>query len=157
MAKVKLSELGQEIFDTRYAYPGETKWAERAKVIARSVATAEKDADKEKTEKLFYDIVGSGDFIPGGRIIYGAGRNGGSYNMLNCYVIVPEDNVQSIGKTVDDMYQISCAGGGIGFNVSKIRPKGDDIGNVANSAPGSVSVLKMINEIGDHVRAGKNR
>ena len=55
------------------------------------------------------------------------------------------------------MYQISCAGGGIGFNVSKIRPKGDDIGNVANSAPGSVSVLKMINEIGDHVRAGKNR
>ena len=73
MAQVKLSELGQEIFDTRYAYPGETKWAERAKVIARSVATAEKDADKEKTEKLFYDIVGSGDFIPGGRIIYGAG------------------------------------------------------------------------------------
>ena len=157
MAQVKLSELGQEIFDTRYAYPGETKWSERAKVIARSVATAEKDADKEKTEKLFYDIVGSGDFIPGGRIIYGAGRNSGSYNMLNCYVIVPEDNVASIGKTVADMYQISCAGGGIGFNVSKIRPKGDDIGNVANSAPGSVSVLKMINEIGDHVRAGKNR
>ena len=157
MAQVKLSELGQEIFDTRYAYPGETKWAERAKVIARSVATAEKDSDKEKVEKLFYDIVGSGDFIPGGRIIYGAGRNGGSYNMLNCYVIVPEDNVASIGKTVADMYQISCAGGGIGFNVSKIRPKGDDIGNVANSAPGSVSVLKMINEIGDHVRAGKNR
>ncbi len=157
MAQVKLSELGQEIFDTRYAYPGETKWSERAKVIARSVATAEKDADKEKTEKLFYDIVGSGDFIPGGRIIYGAGRNSGSYNMLNCYVIVPEDTVQSIGKTVADMYQISCAGGGIGFNVSKIRPKGDDIGNVANSAPGSVSVLKMINEIGDHVRAGKNR
>ena len=157
MAQVKLSELGQEIFDTRYAYPGETKWAERAKVIARSVATAEKDTDKERVEKLFYDIVGSGDFIPGGRIIYGAGRNGGSYNMLNCYVIVPEDNVASIGKTVADMYQISCAGGGIGFNVSKIRPKGDDIGNVANSAPGSVSVLKMINEIGDHVRAGKNR
>jgi len=157
MAQVKLSELGQEIFDTRYAYPGETKWSERAKVIARYVATAEKDADKEKTEKLFYDIVGSGDFIPGGRIIYGAGRNSGSYNMLNCYVIVPEDTVQSIGKTVADMYQISCAGGGIGFNVSKIRPKGDDIGNVANSAPGSVSVLKMINEIGDHVRAGKNR
>ena len=48
MAQVKLSELGQEIFDTRYAYPGETKWAERAKVIARSVATAEKDSDKRR-------------------------------------------------------------------------------------------------------------
>ena len=55
------------------------------------------------------------------------------------------------------MYKISCAGGGIGFNVSKIRPQGDDIGNVKNSAPGSVSVLKMINEVGEHVKSGKNR
>ena len=55
------------------------------------------------------------------------------------------------------MYRISCAGGGVGFNVSKIRPKGDHIGSVKNSAPGSVSVLQMINEVGEHVRAGKNR
>ena len=55
------------------------------------------------------------------------------------------------------MYKISCAGGGVGFNVSKIRPRGDDIGSVANSAPGAVSVLQMINEVGEHVRAGKNR
>ena len=42
------------------------------------------------------------------------------------------------------------------FNFSKLRPKGDDIGNVENSAPGSVSVMKMINEVGNHVKAGKN-
>jgi len=97
------------------------------------------------------------DFIPGGRIIFGAGRNRGRHNLLNCYVIIPEDTVDSIGKTVMDMYKISCAGGGVGFNVSKIRPKGDDIGSVSNSAPGAVSVLQMINEVGEHVRAGKNR
>ena len=157
MANAKLSQLGQEIFETRYAYPGETRWAERAKVIARTVAGAENDKEKERVEKAFYDIVGSGDFIPGGRIIYGCGRNSGHHNLLNCYVIIPEDNVESIGKTIQDMYKISCAGGGIGFNVSKIRPKGADIGNVRNSAPGSVSVLRMINELGEHVRAGKNR
>jgi ribonucleoside-diphosphate reductase alpha chain len=55
------------------------------------------------------------------------------------------------------MYKISCAGGGVGFNVSKIRPKGDHIGSVTHSAPGAVSVLQMINEVGEHVRAGKNR
>ena len=157
MANAKLSELGQEIFMTRYAYPGETRWAERAKVIAKEVASAETDEEKARIEKAFYDIVGSGDFIPGGRIIYGSGRNSGRHNLLNCYVIIPEDSVESIGKTIQDMYKISCAGGGIGFNVSKIRPKGADIGNVSNSAPGSVSVLKMINELGEHVRAGKNR
>jgi len=157
MANVNLEGLGQEIFESRYAYPGETKWAERAKVVARTMASAESDEDKEKVEKLFYDAIGSGDLIPGGRIIFGAGRNRGSHNLLNCYVIIPEDNVDSIGKTVMDMYRISCAGGGVGFNVSKIRPKGDHIGSVKNSAPGAVSVLKMINEVGEHVRAGKNR
>ena len=157
MTLAKLDETGQEIFDSRYAYPGEKTWAERAKVIAKVIASAEIDEDKEKIEKSFYEAIGSGDFIPGGRIIYGAGRNRGHHNLLNCYVIIPEDSVDSIGKTVQDMYRISCAGGGVGFNVSKIRPKGDHIGSVHNSAPGSVSVLKMINEVGEHVRAGKNR
>ena len=154
MALAKLNSIGQEIFESRYAYPGEKTWAERAKVIARVVASAERDEEKEKIEKAIYDIVGSGDFIPGGRIIYGAGRNRGNHNLLNCYVINPEDSVDSIGKTINDMYRISCAGGGVGFNVSKIRPRGDDIGSVKTSAPGAVSVLKMINEVGEHVRAG---
>jgi ribonucleoside-diphosphate reductase alpha chain len=157
MAQAQLNQLGQEIFETRYAYPGETRWAERAKVISRTIASAETDEEKERIEKAFYEIIGSGDFIPGGRIIYGAGRNRGRQNLLNCYVIIPEDTVDSIGKTIQDMYKISCAGGGIGFNVSKLRPKGDTIGNVANSAPGAVSVLKMINEVGEHVKSGKNR
>jgi ribonucleoside-diphosphate reductase alpha chain len=153
----QLNKIGQEIFETRYAYPGETRWSERSKAIAKVVASAEKDDEKERAEKTFYEAISSGDFIPGGRIIYGAGRNQGRQNLLNCFVIIPEDNVDSIGKTVMDMYKISCAGGGVGFNVSKIRPKGDDIGNVLNSAPGAVSVLQMINEVGNHVRSGKNR
>jgi len=157
MAVATLTPLGQEIFETRYAYPGETSWSERAKAIAKQIASAELDNDKEKTEKRFYEALSSGDFIPGGRIIFGCGRNGGKHNLLNCYVIIPDDSVDSIGKTIQDMYKISCAGGGVGFNVSRIRPKGDHIGTVPNSAPGSVSVLKMINELGEHVRAGKNR
>lgn len=157
MANIQLDPLGQSIFESRYAYPGETKWSERARVIAKTIASAELDVDKEKVEQSFYSAIGSGDLIPGGRIIFGAGRNRGRHNLLNCYVIIPEDDVDSIGKTVQDMYRISCAGGGVGFNVSKIRPKGDNIGSVANSAPGAVSVLKMINEVGEHVRAGKNR
>ena len=157
MAITTLTEMGQEIFEARYAYPGETRWAERAKVIAKTVASAERDEDKEKIEKAIYEAVGSGDFIPGGRIIFGAGRNRGNHNLLNCYVIIPDDSVDSIGQTVQDMYKISCAGGGVGFNVSKIRPKGDHIGSVRHSSPGSVSVLQMINEVGEHVRAGKNR
>ena len=45
---------GQEIFETRYAYPGEKSWSERSKTVARIVASAEKDDEKEKVEKKFY-------------------------------------------------------------------------------------------------------
>jgi len=123
--------------------------------MAKHIASAEKDEDKESYERRFFETLAAGDFVPGGRIIFGSGRS--RQNMLNCYVLEPEDNVDSIGKVIADMYKISCAGGGIGFNFSKIRPRGDDIQNIKNSAPGAVSVMRMINEIGNHVRAGKNR
>lgn len=152
---MKFSPLSQDIFERRYAYPGETKWEERARVISRTAAGAEKDELKASVEEQFYSVISKADLIPGGRIIYGSGRN--RQNLLNCYVLQPEDSVESIGKTISDMYRISCGGGGIGFNFSKIRPKGDDIQKQSNSAPGSVSVMQMINEIGEHVRAGKNR
>ncbi len=155
MAIKKLDDLGQALFMQRYAYPGETQYSERCKVMSRHASSAEKEEEVEKHEKRFYESLNSGDLVPGGRIIYGSGRN--RQNLLNCYVIEPEDSVESIGKTIQDMYRISCGGGGIGFNFSKIRPKGDDVGNVINSAPGSVSVMQMINEIGNHVKAGKNR
>lgn len=151
----KLNKLGQEIFEKRYAYPGETTYQERCRVMAHSIASAETDDEKQRVEDAFYEILSLGDFVPGGRIIKGAGTK--SQNMLNCYVLIPEDNVESIGKVIQDAYRISCAGGGIGFNFSKIRPKGDDIQHNKNSAPGSVSVMRMINEIGNHVRAGGNR
>lgn len=151
----ELDNLGQAIFEQRYAYPGEKTYNERCKVMAKHAASSEKEDSVEKYEKKFQDALSTGDFVPGGRIIYGSGRV--KQNLLNCYAIEPEDSVESIGKVLQDMYRISCGGGGIGFNFSKLRPKGDDIGNVRNSAPGSVSVMKMINEVGNHVKAGKNR
>jgi ribonucleoside-diphosphate reductase alpha chain len=149
------NEFGQMIFEMKYAAPGESTWQQRCKVVADHISSCENEENRQKVRDKFYKVLSEGDLVPGGRILFGSGR--ARYNLLNCYVIVPDDSVASIGKTIQDMYKISCAGGGIGFNFSKIRPKGDDIQNIRNSAPGSVSVMKMINEIGNHVRAGKNR
>lgn len=149
------NSLARKIFMDKYAYPGEIEWKDCARRVAKHAAEPESDELKELTEKKFYQVIGNGDLIPGGRILYGAGRS--RQNLLNCYVLDPEDNVDSIGKTISDMYKISCGGGGVGFNFSKIRPRGDHIQNIPHSAPGSISVMRMINEIGTHVRAGKNR
>ena len=155
MKQKKLDSLGQSIFNLKYAHPNESGFVDRCRSIARHISSVEKDDEQAKWYDKFYDSLVTGDLVPGGRIIFGSGRN--KQNLLNCYVIIPDDNVESIGKLLQDVYKISCGGGGIGFNFSKIRPKGDDIGNIKNSAPGSVSVMKLVNSIGDHVKAGKSR
>ena len=148
---------GLEVYDLKYPYPGEKGWPDRGKVIGKFVASAESDEDKPRIEKKFNQALLEADLIPGGRVIFGAGRNRGNQNMLNCFALAPEDTVESIGKTIQDMYRISCAGGGVGLSFGKLRPRGDDIQNIPNCAPGSISVMKMVNEVGNHVKAGKNR
>ena len=54
MAIKELNELGQSIFEYKYAYPGETKWSERAKAIAKHVAVAEPDTEKEKWQQKLH-------------------------------------------------------------------------------------------------------
>ena len=71
----QLDKLGQDIFMQRYAYPGETKYSERCKVMGKHAATAEKEDEVERQEKRFNESLGTGDLVPGGRIIYGSGRN----------------------------------------------------------------------------------
>jgi ribonucleoside-diphosphate reductase alpha chain len=157
MTTFKLDGYGKEIFNLKYAYPGEKTWLDRSKVIARTIASAELDSDKTTWEKKFREILDPADFIPGGRIIYGAGRNANQQNLLNCFGLSPEDTVDSLGVSINDMYVISCAGGGIGFNMGEVRPKGDNIQNLSFSAPGTISNMRMYNEIGSHVKAGGNR
>ena len=152
---MQLNGLRQTIFLQRYAMPNEENWDQCAKRVAEHIAGVEINGVGKEWADKFYSSIVAGDFMPGGRILFGAGRR--QFNMLNCYRLHPEDTVESIGSMIRDTYLISCGGGGIGYNFSSIRPKGDDIQNIRNSAPGSVSVMRMVNEIGHHVRSGKNR
>lgn len=152
---MQLDGLRKVIFQQRYAMPGEDSWVQCAKRVSDYIASVERNGGVQEWSDTFRELITVGDFMPGGRILFGAGRR--QFNMLNCYRLHPEDTVESIGKMIRDTYIISCGGGGIGYNFSSIRPKGDDIQNIRNSAPGAVSVMQMVNEIGHHVRSGKNR
>lgn len=152
---MQLNGLSRDIFLQRYAMPNEDQWSQCAKRVSDNIAAIEINGAAQVWSVNFFKAINDGDFMPGGRILFGAGRR--QFNMLNCYRLHPEDTVESIGKMIRDTYVISCGGGGIGYNFSSIRPKGDDIQNIRNSAPGAVSVMKMVDEVGHHVRSGKNR
>ncbi len=146
---LNLTGLQKEIFLKRYAMNDETEWNECADRVSSTISQIEINGKRDEWNDKFYQAMIEGDFMPGGRILFGAGRN--KFNMLNCYRLHSSDSVSSIAKMIADTYSISCGGGGIGFNFSDIRPKGDNIQDIKWSAPGAVSVMKMINEIGHHV------
>ena len=57
--------IGADIFQYKYAYPGETTWKQRAKAISKAIAVAEPDDKKALVEQQIYDAVRSMDLLPG--------------------------------------------------------------------------------------------
>jgi len=75
----------------------------------------------------------------------------------NCFVIKPEDSRESWGKTTSDMLVISGLGGGVGMNFSSVRPKGEKIKGVGGEASGPISLMKIINNVGEEIKTGGGR
>lgn len=152
---MKQTEFGKSIMKQRYIYPGENTWADIAKRVSSHIASVEKNGDIPIYQTLFYDMIEGGDFIPGGRILYGSARPG--TGLMNCFALEFQDNRHSIAEVMSDTYLISTSGGGVGINVSNIRPKGDPIRGIEASAPGVISEMKKVDAIGEQVRSGGGR
>jgi ribonucleoside-diphosphate reductase alpha chain len=104
--------------------------------VAKDIASVEKD--KEHWEGEFYNILYDFKFIPGGRILSGAGNEKVTY--FNCYVLPsPEDSRQGIMKNITDMVEVMSRGGGVGVNLSTLRPRGAYVKGVNGYSSGVVS------------------
>jgi len=149
--------FGEQIFKQRYAsHPGET-WEEACRRIASFIAGAERNGKRIEWEERFFKELVTNRFIPGGRIMYGAGRAKAA--LINCFVI-GSDNIDSRegwAKNLGDMLVISGLGGGVGINFSDIRPRGTPIHGTGGSSTGSVSYMELINSVGEVIKGGGGR
>lgn len=92
------------------------------------------------------------DFFPAGRSLHGAGAKGKfKASMSNCYVLgkIPDDTIESIYDTNKQMARIFSYGGGVGINISTLRPKDAKVHNSARTSSGAVSFLELFNATGD--------
>lgn len=147
--------LAQTIFNERYTiYPGES-WDDASLRLAQHVASAELNGRREPTAIEFYEEIVTNRFMPGGRIWYGSGRP--RAQLLNCFVVPTHDSREGWGKTIHDVIVISGMGGGVGVNCSPIRPRGSRIHGTGGVATGAVSLMDMINAVGDVLVSGGGR
>ena len=154
MATYQPKGLSHDIFSQRYTLHPEESWDNASRRLAHHVAGAEEEY-KEQIEDLFYEEISSNRFMPGGRIWYGAGRN--RAQLLNCFALQAQDSREGWGKILHDTIVISGMGGGVGINFSGIRPRGSKVHGTGGIATGAVSLMNMVNSVGDELVSGGNR
>nr|WP_206763550.1 adenosylcobalamin-dependent ribonucleoside-diphosphate reductase [Brevibacillus laterosporus] len=114
----------------------EAMWDRLATAIASVEKTEEKQA--EWTSK-FRELLDDWKLVPGGRIAAGAGASE-ELTLFNCYVIPsPHDSRGGIMDTLTQMTEIMSRGGGVGINLSSLRPRRALVRGVNGSSSGSVS------------------
>lgn len=147
--------LANTIFKERYAIHETETWVEASHRLATHVASAEKDHVRQGVAEEFYEEIVTNRFMPGGRIWYGSGRP--RAQLLNCFVIPTSDSREGWGQTISDTIVVSGMGGGVGINCSPIRPRGSRIGGIGGVATGAVSLMEMINAVGEVLVGGGGR
>ncbi len=126
--------------------PLETDPGQMHRRVAAGVAVQEaayETASGEKGEKEWQEkfawLLDDWKFVPGGRILTGAGTDQ-NLTYYNCYVVPsPKDSRGGIMDTLTQMTEIMSRGGGVGMNLSSLRPRNAYVKGVNGRSSGSVS------------------
>ncbi|OZQ68449.1 ribonucleoside-diphosphate reductase, adenosylcobalamin-dependent [Paenibacillus sp. VTT E-133280] len=108
--------------------------------LSTAMASVEKTPELQKEwAGKFRSILDDWKLVPGGRIAAGAGASE-ELTLFNCYVIPsPKDSRGGIMQTLAEMTEIMARGGGVGINLSSLRPRRAIVRGVNGSSSGSVS------------------
>lgn len=137
-----LNGISQKVFLDRYALKDETgnpieKTPEEMwRRVSHNIAQIETKDKREYWEEKFYGAMQDFAFVPGGRILSGAGT-GYKVTFYNCFVLPsPHDSRGGILKTLTQMIEIMSRGGGVGINLSSLRPRGARVSKVNGFSSG---------------------
>ena len=96
--------------------------------------------------KQVEDLIRQKKFMFGGRVLANRGiaSEDNKVTYSNCYVLEPpKDNIESIFDTAKELARTYSYGGGVGVNISNLRPKGSKVRNSAKSTTGATSFMDL--------------
>ena len=110
--------------------------------VARALAAME-TGDAPQWEERFLSILEDFRFLPGGRILAGAGT-GRDVTLFNCFVMgLPGDSMSGIFDALKEGAITMQQGGGVGYDFSTLRPAGAPARRVGSIASGPVSFMRV--------------
>src|SRR3989344_636390 len=126
--------------------------------IAKHIASVEATPEAQtEWEGRFRELMDDWKYVPAGRIFTGAGT-GQNLTYYNCYVIPsPKDSRQGIFDTLGQMAEIMSRGGGVGINVSTLRPRYAYVKGVNGRSSGAVSWASLYSFVTGLIEQGGSR
>jgi ribonucleoside-diphosphate reductase alpha chain len=141
-------EISIEVLIEKYAKGEERSVDEVRARIAKALAAAEAPEQRAHWEARFAEVQRRG-FVPAGRINSAAGTDL-SATLINCFVQPVGDSIASVEEGFPGIYtalteaaETMRRGGGVGYDFSRIRPKGAWVGSTQSSASGPVSYMRV--------------
>lgn len=172
----KGDELAASTWQNKYAAKGEVTPDDTHRRLAKEFARIEekynwqlKPEDKLKlsnygynrpqlTEDSIFELFKDFKYvIPGGSVMAGCGT-GELVSLSNCFVIdSPKDSYAEIMKTRSQQAQLMKRRGGVGYDLSKLRPRGAKVNNAAKSSTGAASFMDVCSDITNEVAQNGRR
>lgn len=172
----KGDELAASTWQNKYAAKGEVTPDDTHRRLAKEFARIEekynwqlKPEDKLKlsnygynrpqlTEESIFELFRNFRYIiPGGSVMAGCGT-GELVSLSNCFVIdSPKDSYAEIMKTRSQQAQLMKRRGGVGYDLSKLRPRGAKVNNAAKSSTGAASFMDVCSDITNEVAQNGRR
>lgn len=173
----KGDELAASTWRNKYAAEGEQTPDDTHKRLAKEFARVESNYNwKSNIDRAFSNLSNYGyvrpqldeeaiyqlfkDFkyiIPGGSVMSGCGT-GALVSLSNCFVIgSPKDSYSEIMKTRSQQAQLMKRRGGVGYDLSQLRPRGAKVNNAAKSSTGAASFMDVCSDITNEVAQNGRR
>ena len=144
--------ISLDVLKEKYLKAGETSAEDLFRRVAKALASVEKPEEREKYEALFLANMHAGA-IGAGRIMSAAGTDIQA-TLINCFVQPVGDCIQGVDdegfpgiyEALREAAETMRRGGGVGYDFSRIRPRGAEVKGTHSMASGPCSYINVFDQ-----------
>ncbi|KAA8995536.1 class 1b ribonucleoside-diphosphate reductase subunit alpha [Affinibrenneria salicis] len=116
------------------------RYEDRVCMVALTLAEGNTTLARELVDEII-----SGRFQPATPTFLNCGKKQRG-ELVSCFLLRIEDNMESIGRSINSALQLSKRGGGVAFMLTNIREAGAPIKRIENQSSGIIPIMKMLED-----------
>jgi ribonucleoside-diphosphate reductase alpha chain len=116
------------------------RYEDRVCMVALTLARGSEQLARDLVDEII-----SGRFQPATPTFLNAGKKQRG-ELVSCFLLRVEDNMESIGRSINSALQLSKRGGGVALSLTNIREMGAPIKQIENQSSGVIPVMKLLED-----------